>query len=446
MLQAFLTYINQQQLFQPSDRLLLTVSGGLDSIVLTELCRQADFRFAIAHCNFQLRGQESEDDETFVRHLATQLNVPFHMQRFEVKDFKEQNGASTQMAARQLRYEWFETLRQQQNYDYVLTAHHQDDQLETILLNLTRGTRPFSLRGMLPKNNSLRRPLLFTTREQVLAFALENGLPWREDSSNQSDDYQRNLLRHRVVPILQELNPNVVKSVSQTANRMAAMERIWEEILRNTRREVLQAQNNVVVISYEKLTQFSEPLEHLAGLLRDYGFGYDQTQRIWDSRNGQVGKIFLSSSHTLTKDRGVFIVAVGAVEAGQNWELLVVKDKPAIQLPSGLLKQTNLLKTDDLVFERNPNVWYVDAEKLCFPLVVRPWRAGDWFYPLGMGGKRKKVSDFLINQKVPLALKNQVLVLQSASEMVGLLGFRADERFKVQDDTKEIICFRLNEQ
>ena len=442
MVQDFLTYINQQRLFQTSDRLLLTLSGGLDSVVLTELCQRAGLNFGIAHCNFQLRGQESEGDETFVRDLAAQLNAPFYTQRFEVEEFKAKNGVSTQMAARELRYEWFEELRQQHNYDYILTAHHQDDQLETILLNLARGTGLAGLRGILPKNNFLRRPLLFANRAEVLAFALENNLPWREDSSNQSDDYQRNLLRHRVLPVLQQINPNVVQSVAETARRMAAMEQIWQETLQNTRQTVLKREGAVVLVSYEKLSQFSEPLERLAGLLRDYGFSYEQTQRIWDSRDGQAGKTFLSSLHTLTKDRGVFMVTIGGVGAGQTWKLLISGADQTSEFLGGILEQTRFQKTEDLVFEKNPNVWYVDAQKLLFPLTLRPWRAGDWFCPLGMGGKRKKVSDFLIDQKVPLALKSQVLVLESATEIVGLLGFRADERFKVQGDTEGIICFR----
>ncbi|TAF93598.1 MAG: tRNA lysidine(34) synthetase TilS [Cytophagia bacterium] len=440
MLQAFLTFINQNQLFQPNDRLLLTVSGGRDSVVLVYLCQQADFDFGMAHCNFQLRGQESEGDADFVRQLATRCGVPFYEERFDTAHFATQNGLSTQMAARDLRYAWFEKIRATHQYDWILTAHHQNDVLETILLNLTRGSNWAGLQGILPKNGRVLRPLLFATQDDIASFATQAQLTWREDSSNQTDYYHRNLLRHQVVPVLQQINPKVVGAVAETAARMAAVVRIWQENLAQTTQQITTQEGNKLHISYELLGNFSEPVERLAGLLRPFGFTFGQVQQIWAARHGQAGKVFLSASHVLLKDRSVFVLTEKSTPPATE-EMLLQSHEQSWTLPHCTIIRTDLPPNISVVFEKNSDFLYVDAALLRFPLVLCRWQMGDWFCPLGMGGKHKKVSDFLIDQKMPLTAKNEVWVLKSDGQVVWVVGFRADERFKINDSTKNSVKF-----
>lgn len=437
MLEDFVSYIKEKQLFTPSERLLLTVSGGIDSVVLAKLCHQAGFKFGIAHCNFQLRGEESEGDEVFVQELAQKYNVEFHTQRFETKAFSIQNGLSIQMAARQLRYEWFDQIRQEHLYDYILTAHHQDDLLETILLNLTRGTGIAGLHGILPKKDFLVRPLLFTTRDRIFQFLQQNQLTWREDSSNFSNDYLRNRLRHEVIPILQEMNPKVAPSVSELAERVRATEEIVAESMQVAAQEALQEENGNLWISYKKLEQLSSPLERLSYWLANYHFTYHQTKVIWKSRNGQAGKQFFSPTHTLICDRNHWIIT--PTQTNQPTEYLLTSEQGKIVYPNGFLKWEVIDEIENI--EANPNVFYLDADTLTFPIILRLWQKGDRFCPLGMNGKQKKISDFLIDNKVPRNVKERVYVLKSEDKIAWLVGFRPDERFKVKESTKKYIKF-----
>jgi tRNA(Ile)-lysidine synthase len=441
MLEDFILYIKEKQLFTASERLLLTVSGGIDSVVLVELCHQAKLQFGIAHCNFQLRDKESDDDEKFVQQLAHQYEVPFYTQRFETKSFAHQNGISTQMAARDLRYKWFEQIRQDYAYDYILTAHHQDDLLETVLLNLTRGTGLAGLHGILPKNGFLVRPLLFATRDKIIFFLQERQLAWREDSSNITNDYLRNRLRHEVVPILRDMNPKVATAVAELSERVTATEEIVTESMVLAAKDVIHEENANVWISYEKLEKLSAPLERLSYWLTKYNFTYHQTKVIWKSRNGQAGKQFFSPSYTLIADRNHWIITPTKKE--QLTEFRLESEEGEISYPNGLLKWEVTNAVENVESGANLNVIYLDADELSFPLTLRLWQQGDWFCPLGMKGKRKKISDFLIDNKVPLNLKKRVYILESAKKIVWLVGFRPDERFKAKAATKKYIKFTI---
>jgi tRNA(Ile)-lysidine synthase len=439
MLEDFISYINEKQLFIPVEHLLLTVSGGIDSVVLAELCHQAGLKFGIAHCNFQLRGKESESDEKFVQELARKYGVTFHTQRFETEAFAQQSGFSIQMAARELRYEWFEKIRQKHGYDYILTAHHQDDLLETILLNLTRGTGLAGLHGILPKKGFLVRPLLFATRDRIFQFLQQMRLTWREDSSNQTNDYLRNRLRHEVIPILQEMNPKVAAAVSELADRVRATEEIVAGSMRLAAQEAVHEENGSLWISYEKLEQLSAPLERLSYWLANYHFTYYQTKGIWKSRKGQAGKQFFSPSHTLITDRNHWIITpTGKRQASPR---LITSETGEIRYPNGLLKWETMDKIEKI--DTDPNVIYLDADELTFPITLRLWQKGDRFCPLGMQGKQKKISDFLIDSKVPRNVKERVYILETEGKIAWLVGFRADERFKSKEKTKKYIKFSI---
>ncbi len=436
MLQAFLRFITENQLFKPTDRLLLAVSGGIDSVVLTELCHQAGFTFGLAHCNFQLRGKDSEGDEVFVQQLAQQYGVDCHIHRFETKEFAKKRGISIQMAARELRYSWFEEIRQQFHYAYILTAHHQDDLLETVLLNLTRGTGLAGLHGILPQKERLVRPLLFTPRNDIQTFLTQNQLPWREDSSNASVDYARNRLRHHVVPILKELNPNVADSVATLAERVKATENLLAASRKSIEAEIITTEGSTITIAITPLEQQVAPIELLAQWLADFGFTYQQSKLIWLNRKGQTGKQYFSPTYTLTMNRGKWLVAPTHIPSSVVYELLEPSGK--IHYAGGHLTWTI---GETPVTENKNEIAYMDAEVLTFPIKLRLWRPGDWFCPLGMKGKRKKISDFLVDAKVPRNRKDQVYVLESGGEIAWLVGLRLDERFKISETTVKILRF-----
>ena len=425
MLNNFLRYINQKQLFESSQRILLTVSGGLDSVAMLHLFIEAKLNISIAHCNFGLRGPDSEQDEEFVQQLARKYNIPFFTKKFDTKIFAQSKGISTQMAARELRYEWFEEIRSQNNYDFIATAHHQDDNLETILLNLTRGTGLAGLHGILPKKNNIIRPLLFASRTDLEQYIHQNNLSWREDISNQSTDYQRNLIRQQVLPVLKSINPNVLEAIAKMANRVLAIEQFMEEQNQKLEAEIVKVFPDYVEIQYQKLLESPAQEERLFYFLKSYDFQYHQVLNIWQARNGEVGKQFLSETHSLTIDRQKFVVSKINFSSTINKELSV-----EIYTQESISPQTTAT---------NKNEIFVDADLITFPLTVRKWKAGDWFCPIGMNGQRKKISDFLIDSKMPRPLKTAVMVLESNAQIVWVIGHRLDERFKVRDSTRCVL-------
>jgi tRNA(Ile)-lysidine synthase len=451
MLAEFLTFINEKEInIRPKNRALLTVSGGLDSMVMLDLFIKSGLGFGIAHCNFQLRGQESDGDEQFVSDYAIKNNIPIFIAQFETKKEAKQQGISTQMAARDLRYAWFENIRIENNYDFIATAHHQDDNLETILLNLCRGTGLAGLHGIGPRNGYIVRPMLFANRAKIEEYAAQNNIVWREDSSNKSTDYKRNKLRKIVLPILKEINPRVESAVYEMTKRVAAAERMLEVHYADFKSKALgfgitnseQQENNVgkvqnlvnvklQTINIKFLETEIEPVEMLNHILKNHAFGYSQSVAIWQNRDCEVGKQYFSATHSLTKDRGCFVIAAKPKEEFENVQ--IEKNQQVSIFEGGRLEfQCIDLVTD---FENNKNTVLVNADVLIFPLIVRKWRNGDWFCPLGMAGKRKKVSDFLIDQKIPRSSKKQVLVLESAGEIVWILGLRLDDRYRIKTNT-----------
>ena len=441
MQQAFEQFIQEKALFTHNNRLLLTVSGGIDSVVLSQLCHDAGYSFAIAHCNFQLRGEESEQDEHFVKSLAQTYQVPFYTTRFQTKKYADENGISTQMAARDLRYNWFENIRTQHQFDFILTAHHQDDVLETILLNLTRGTGLAGLHGILPKNGVIVRPLLFATRKEINAFLTNKQLTWREDSSNTSVDYVRNRLRHDVIPVLRDLNPHVAAAAFQMAERIQEVEKIVAQSIDATSRLLVSTKNDAVWLNKAILENVSSPTEHLNYHLAEYGFSYTQAVLIWQQRNQSVGKQFLSASHQLVNDRLHWLLT--PLPSAAPSPILLPADSGEVAFQEGKLQwhKLNSLATISLGYAQSA---YLDFNKLTFPLRLRPWGNGDWFCPSGMQGKRKKVSDFLIDSKIPRSLKSKVWVLESANDIVWLVGHRVDERYKATENCLTICAFQFD--
>ncbi len=453
MLHAFLTYINEQKLFDSTDKILLTVSGGKDSVTLFDLFCKANrsdsrFLFAVAHCNFQLRGEDSNEDEVFVENLCKKQGITFHTTRFETKKFVKKNKISTQMAARTLRYEWFEQIKQEFGYAYIATAHHLNDSIETVLINLTKGTGISGLRGILPKNGNIIRPLLFASREQIDSYVADNQIVWREDSSNASIDYQRNLLRHEVVPILKKINPNFDETFARNLERLQAVEADFRRNLHYFKTTVMREENGVFYLKIANIKYYQSAAYFLEELLKDFGFNYFQSKEIFQAIDGISGKIFHSATHTLLKDREDLIISPTAPPqpspSGRELAPLLFGEVLGVGLHGitfeGKNLQFSLINIEDFDnnFSKNNTTLFVDYDKIAFPLMLRTWQEGDWFIPLGMKG-RKKISDFLIDKKISMNLKKIIFLLTSQDNVLWVVGHRADDRFKITNATKRVL-------
>lgn len=445
MLQSFLTYINAQSLLMPDDKVLLAVSGGKDSVVLFDLFFEAKFNFTVVHCNFQLRGEESEQDAQFVEQLCASHGIPFRATTFQTRAFAKTHKLSIEMAARQLRYEWFEQIRAESGHQYIATAHHLNDNIETILLNLTKGTGISGLRGMLPKKDHLIRPLLFASRTEIENYVAEKQLEWREDSSNASNDYQRNLLRNELVPLLKKINPSLEQTFARNIERFQALDNDFQQNLSHFKKEVMTEENGSFFLQIDAIKGRESAAYFLEELLKEFGFNYFQSKEIYYSLDGSSGKTFHSATYTLIKDREHLII-------NDNQEItfeqvLIEKGKKEFEYYDIKLQITGASIQDWQAYlnaERKPSVLWIDAERLHFPLSIRPWHEGDWFIPFGMKGK-KKISDFLVDTKVPLPVKKKTFVLCSGNDIVWVIGRRNDDRFKITETTGNVLRVEVRE-
>ncbi|UTA68883.1 tRNA lysidine(34) synthetase TilS [Emticicia sp. 21SJ11W-3] len=445
MLHAFLTYINSQSLFEPTDKVLLAVSGGKDSVLLFDLFLEAKFNFAVAHCNFRLRGEDSDKDALFVQQLCEQKSVPFYTVAFDTRAFAKANKLSIEMAARQMRYEWFEQIRLQTGSQYIATAHHLNDSIETILLNLTKGTGIAGLRGIQAKKQYLIRPLLFASRADIEQYISGKDLKWREDSSNGSNDYQRNLLRNEVVPLLKQINPNLEQTFARNIERLQALEGIFLGSLDAFRKAVLSTQGDSILLNISAIQTQQSAAYLLEELLKEFGFNYFQSKEIYQALDKPSGKIFYSDTHTLVKDRVHLIITANITTDFE--EVQIQKDASVIEYHGWQFRISKVTAEEwraYLVSEKSPDVLWLDADKLAFPLSIRRWQDGDRFIPLGMKGQ-KKVSDFLVDKKVPLPQKKTTLVLTSGSLIVWLVGHRPDDRFKITPATQSFLKIEIGQ-
>jgi tRNA(Ile)-lysidine synthase len=435
----FLSFINTEQLFSQTDCILLTVSGGLDSVVMAELFRTAGFQYSIAHVNFELRGAESDEDEAFVSALAERHGVRFHTARLPAKQQAEEQGVSTQMAARHLRYAWFEQLAEEFGYAGIATAHHQDDVLETILINLVRGTGLTGLRGIPIRQGRIIRPLWFADRETLGDYAQKKKLVWREDSSNVSDKYRRNRLRHQVIPILKEMNPSLLQTLQTTVARLQSADKLVDEEMLRSWEELAENRPEGVFLSIQQLLIQQEWAFRLSEWLKPYGFHYVQIDPITEAVRGDgFGQKFQSATHQVLRDRDHLVVS--ELQSALNKEV----DLP--EIPSGDVSIFNhfylrfeIIETlDGFQIPLNPDVACLDADRISGPLTVRRWQTGDRFQPLGMNG-RQSVGNFLTNQKVALTDRGATWVLLAGEAIAWLIGYRPDDRFRVTDQTRKIL-------
>ncbi|MBQ0734110.1 tRNA lysidine(34) synthetase TilS [Aquimarina celericrescens] len=432
MLQEFKDHIAAHFSFLSGSRLLIACSGGLDSVVLTEMCHSLKFEFGVAHCNFNLREEESDGDEKFVKSLAERLSVLFFRRSFDTEKYAKDHDLSIQMAARELRYGWFRELALEFQYDYVLTAHHADDNLETFLINLSRGTGLDGLTGIPEVNEIFVRLLLPFSREEILDFATEKNIQWREDSSNKSTKYLRNKLRHDVITELKAIHPKFLHNFKNTLDYLKQSKDFIQSQLVHLKKELfITSEIDIVKIPINKLRNYGNPRTCLYFLLRDYGFtAWDDIEQIVTA---QPGKQVFSETHRLVKDRDYLLLSP-IVEEISDREYLISEEEQTIMIPPGTIK---FRKVSEIV-QKDFKTIYVDKEKLKYPLTVRKWKAGDYFYPLGMKGK-KKLSKFFKDEKLSLLAKERVWILCSEKEIVWIINYRADNRFKITPQTKQLL-------
>jgi len=438
MLGRFLEYINEKQLFESHQKVLLAVSGGIDSMVLLHLFEKSEFDYGVVHCNFQLRGSESDKDEEFVRQQVLIHGLPFFSTRFDTEDYAKVNGISIEMAARELRYGYFEKIRTENNYDFIATAHHQDDLLETFFLNLSRKTGIRGLTGIKEKTGHIIRPLLFVSRREIEDFARTQFIGFREDHTNSEVIYQRNFVRHRILPVFSELNPAFKNNLSETIENLRDAEDVFSFLMQKEKNRVTSVAGDEVSVSIEILLQFAFPKVLLFEILTPYNFNANVIQQVFKSLENLPGKQFYSKTHRLVKDREhLFLTPLPEPE---NRIFYVEKDDIELFTPFDLTIERAGAETFKII--KNSNVACLDMEKLEFPLLIRKWKTGDYFQPLGMSGF-KKISDFLIDEKIPVHKKENTWLLCSGQKVVWVMGHRIDNRFKITEETRQVLKIEI---
>lgn len=436
MLRAILTFINEKELIKTNEKVLLAVSGGVDSMVLADLFLKAKIDFGMAHCNFGLRGEDADGDENFVKEFAQQHQIEFHSIKFKTKEYAKEHQVSTQMAARELRYAWFDEIMQKHDYQLLATAHHLNDNIETLLLNLVKGTGIAGLRGIEAKNKQIIRPLLFATRAEIEKYALENEIKWREDISNQSDDYQRNLLRNKVIPLLKEINPNLENTFSRNFKRFEAINEVFQSAMESFKKNYVRFEGNKILVQID-----SSQNAYLEEFLKPYKFNFQQVEQIKASFLSHSGKTFISPTHQAIKDREKLIISpIQKADFNENSSYLIDENTSEICLDDFSLKFETISIENPIAIQelKNPDFAFLDFDKLVFPLEIRKWQQGDWFVPFGMKGK-KKISDYLVDTKTSLDIKKITFLLISNQSIAWLVGKRIDERFRISSSTKRYI-------
>lgn len=440
MKQKFQNYITHYNLCHPEDKLILAVSGGIDSISMLHLFIEYGFKnLSVAHCNFSLRGSESDEDEVFVKELANKNNFPFYTIRFDTQNYATENGISIQMAARELRYQWFNKLQIELNAKYIAIAHNSDDNVETFLLNISRGTGLKGLTGIKPKKDNIIRPLLFASREMLVNYCKEKNIEYRTDSSNSENHYQRNNLRNNVIPLLKSSFPEFSNNILRNIQRFGEITEIYEKHIQNIKYELFIINGDVVEIPISKLTEHKSLPSILYELLKDYGFNIEIVREIIESLNGNSGKTFYSASYRLIKDREKLIIT--EIPDNKSQLFYIDLDSANNQLPI-TLKFEIVENNDNFNIVRANNLAYFDADKINFPLLLRKWQHGDYFMPSGMSNF-KKLSDFFTDNKLSLNEKENIWLLCNGNDIMWVSGMRADNRFRICDETKKVLVAKL---
>jgi len=435
MLNNFTQYITENNLFTPDDRILLGVSGGIDSMVMSRLFLEAGYTTGIAHCNFCLRGDDSDRDEEFVRNFAAENNIPFYSVRFDTKDYASEHGISIQMAARELRYKWFESRREENGFDFVAVAHNLDDNIETMIINLVRGTGISGLTGMKPASDRIVRPLLFASRQTITGYCNQKKISFREDRSNLETKYTRNKIRHLVIPLLKEINPSVGETLSETASRLSEIYELVTDYINDLRVRISRREDSTVIFRVNELREHLPSLSLLFELFRPYGITGPLAKDLVKILDGRSGTKIYTRSHRILRNRKELIITPAGDVPPVRFEIVRLNDLNHVPVitSADIIEVDSTFKIPDDRFTA-----CLDLDEIVLPVKIRPWKEGDYFFPLGMNN-RKKLSDYFIDRKYSLAKKEKVLVFESGGKIAWLIGERIDNRFRIKECTTRVL-------
>lgn len=435
MKDRFIRYIREHRLAGEKDRILLAVSGGIDSMVMAHLFLSSGYHAGIAHCNFKLRGSESDKDEALVESFSSEYGADFYSESFNTSVYAEENGISIQMAARELRYNWFEKIRNSNEYDSVAIAHNLNDNIETFLINLTRGTGISGLTGMKPRNDFIIRPLLFATRQEIASYQASNGIPYREDMSNSDIKYTRNKIRHNIIPLFREINPSFDNTILETASRFADLNEVLAGYFSGIQEQITSEKDDIIIININKLKTFPSGSTIIFELFRKYGIGSAQVGELKDLINARTGAFLNTRSHRILKNRDQLLITP-LTEGKTGFFVIDSYDDLAKNPFIGSVKVMDI--GPEFIIPDNPGIACVDESMVKLPLVIRKWQPGDSFYPLGMNN-RKKLSDYLIDKKLSVPEKENCYVMETDGNIIWIVGDRIDNRFRIRSSTHRVL-------
>jgi tRNA(Ile)-lysidine synthase len=433
MIAEFDRFISENDLIKPGDKILLAVSGGIDSMVMAHLFLQRDYNMGIAHCNFTLRAGESDKDEELVRLFAREHNIPFYSERFETKAYAKKNRLSVQMAARDLRYKWFEEIRKEYGYQTIAVAHNLNDNIETLLINLSRGTGLTGMAGMKAVNEKIIRPLLFATRNEIVEYCNRSKISFREDASNADTKYTRNKIRHLVLPVLKEINPNIEQTLNETAERFSGFNEIVSEFISELREKIIEEKEQIITFNISALKKYLHNNTVIFELFRPYGITNALLADLINVVHGKTGGQIITETHRIIKNRREMVVS-GSVS--HNEVLYTINDLQGFCSFPGISSARIIRINDTFEIPSDPHIACLDSCKVAFPMIIRKWKAGDYFYPLGMK-QRKKLSDYFIDRKYSIFDKENIFVLESDGKIVWIIGDRIDDRYRITNSTEK---------
>jgi tRNA(Ile)-lysidine synthase len=439
MFEKFKNYLTEQNLVHRGDKILLAISGGIDSMVMAHLFLRFGSDIGIAHCNFTLRAEDSEQDEELVRKYAEESDIPFYSVRFDTKAYAKKLKLSVQMAARDLRYDWFETIRKENNYSSVAVAHNLNDNIETIIINLTRGTGISGLTGIRPLSGKIIRPLLFATRDNIIEYCNQNHILYREDKSNADTKYTRNKIRHNVIPVLKEINPSLDKTLTETADKLTEVNEILVKYIEMINDAISQERGESIVFNVSLLRNYLQNRTVLYELFKPFGLNNGQLKDLIQITEGVTGGRIFTGTHNIIRNRNEIIISQDTkrkVIAYSIHNINELRKVPVIH--SASYKKI----TQDFEIPSDRLTACIDSEKISFPMTIRNWKAGDIFYPLGMK-QSKKLSDYFIDNKYSPHDKENILILESDGMIIWIVGDRIDNRFRISNSTKKALIIKV---
>jgi tRNA(Ile)-lysidine synthase len=439
MFNDFQKYIDDNHLAGKSDRILLAVSGGIDSMVMADLFIRTGIRIGIAHCNFSLRGHESDKDEEFVRSYAANHKVPFYSIRFGTEEYAKRKGISIEMAARELRYEWFKKTRKKFRFESVAVAHNLNDNIETLLINLIRGTGIAGLTGMKPSANRIIRPLLFATRQVIVDYCRKHKIRYREDKSNAETKYIRNKIRHQIIPVLKDINPSIEATLIETAGRFGNMNEILSDYTDNLRKSIFTERDGLIVFNFNQLQSKIKNKTILYELLKPYGITNGNLNDLKNIIEGKTGGQLFTGTYRFIKNRNEIIIS-----PGDQYESTILKVKSVTELRKvpGIVSAQYIKITDKFSIPEDACIACIDAHKVSFPIIIRKWQPGDFFYPFGMKQK-KKLSNYFVDRKFSRLDKEKTLIIESEGKIVWIVGERIDNRFRISETTRKALIITV---